>query len=190
MIGMNVARRYARAILELGVESGNLDGLVTEIASAADTYAASPELRAVLGDPLVSHAAKRGILTDLGRELGLSPVASNALRLLGDRRRLGILPAIAQILKEMNDLRRGVVRAEVTTAVRLSEGYYAKLQEQLARMTGKTVVLDRREDPELIAGVVTRIGDTVVDGSLRARLEEMKIAMLAEENLRAAEPSS
>jgi F-type H+-transporting ATPase subunit delta len=98
--------------------------------------------------------------------------------LLGDRRRLHALPAIAQLLKEMGDLKEGVLRAEVTTAARLPEDYYAKLQKQLEKMTGKRVVIDRREDPSLIAGVVTRIGDMVIDGSLRTRLSEMMNALL------------
>jgi F-type H+-transporting ATPase subunit delta len=89
-----------------------------------------------------------------------------------------VLPAIAQILKEMGDLREGVVRAEVTTAARLPEDYYARLEKKLEKMTGKRVVIDRREDPSLIAGVVTRIGDLVIDGSLRARLLEMTNALL------------
>ena len=78
----------------------------------------------------------------------------------------------------MSDLREGVLRAEVTTATRLSDAYYTRLQEQLEKMTGKRVVIDRREDPSLVAGVVTRIGDTVIDGSLRTRLQEMSHALL------------
>jgi F-type H+-transporting ATPase subunit delta len=180
VIGSNVARRYAKAILELGSERGKLDALVNEMSDAAAAYKSSPELRAALENPLVALDAKKAILDELSQRLGLSPTAHHALRLLGDRRRLRALPAIAQLLRELNDAKRGVVRAEVITAVRLSDGYYQRLQTELEKMTGKKVVLDTREDATILAGVITRIGDMVVDGSLRSRLQEMKTALLAD----------
>jgi F-type H+-transporting ATPase subunit delta len=178
MIGTNVARRYAKALFELGVDAGTLKSLVFEVREIADVYAESLELRRVLDNPLVADAAKRAVLTDIADRAQASTVVKNALLLLGDRRRLHALPAIAQLLHEMSDLREGVLRAEVTTATRLGPAYYARLQQQLEKMTGKRVVIDRREDPSLVAGVVTRIGDTVIDGSLRTRLHEMAHALL------------
>jgi F-type H+-transporting ATPase subunit delta len=173
-----VASRYAKAIFELAVESGNPDGLVDEISRAAEAYNASAELRGALDNPLVSYEAKKAILGDVAQALGLSVIAKHALFLLNDRRRLRALPDIAQRLREMIDLKKGVLRAEVVSAAPLGEGYLARLQQQLEKMTGKKVVLDKREDPSLIAGVVTRIGDTVYDGSLRARLNQLKHSLL------------
>jgi F-type H+-transporting ATPase subunit delta len=94
--------------------------------------------------------------------------------LLNDRRRMPALPAIARSLREMSDLAKGVVRAEVTSATHLSDEYYRKLHGRLEAVTGKKVALEKRVDPALIAGVVTRIGDTVYDGSLSTRLQELK----------------
>ena len=68
------------------------------------------------------------------------------------------------------------MRAEVTTAAPLGEAYYLRLQTKLEKMTGKRVVIDRRVDASLIAGVVTRIGDRVIDGSLRTRLQSLREA--------------
>ena len=178
MIGANVARRYAKALLEIGVESGNLSAIVADVGTLAAAYEASPELRAMLDNPLVPHAAKRAVLVEVADRAQVSAVVKNALLLLSDRRRLHALDAIAQLLREMGDLREGILRAEVTTATRLGEPYYARLQQRLEKMTGKKVALDRREDPTIIAGVITRIGDVVIDGSLRARLEEMTRALL------------
>jgi F-type H+-transporting ATPase subunit delta len=81
----------------------------------------------------------------------------------------------------MSDARKGVVHAEVTTAVELGESFYERLKSQLERMTGQKIVLDRRVDPTIVGGVSTRIGDTVIDGSLRASLSEMKNNLLAAE---------
>jgi F-type H+-transporting ATPase subunit delta len=178
MIGANVARRYAKALFELGVDAGTLASLVAEVRSIADAYEGSSELRSALDNPLVAHAAKRAVLAEIADRAQASTIVKNAVLLLGDRRRMHALPAIAQLLHEMADLREGVLRAEVTTATRLPDAYYARLQQQLEKMTGKRVVIDRKEDPSLVAGVVTRIGDTVIDGSLRTRLHEMTHALL------------
>jgi F-type H+-transporting ATPase subunit delta len=178
VIATNVARRYARALFELGNDSGSLASVVSEVTALASAYDESVELRTVLDNPLVAHAAKRAILVELADKSQVSTIVKNALLLLGDRRRLHTLAAIAQLLKEMGDAKDGVLRAEVTTAARLPESYYERLKAQLEKMTGKRIVIDRREDPTLIAGVVTRIGDMVIDGSLRSRLDELANSLL------------
>jgi F-type H+-transporting ATPase subunit delta len=157
MIGSNVARRYAKALFELGVDAGTLASLVAEVRAIADAYAGSSELRSTLDNPLVPHAAKRAILAEIADHAQASTIVKNAILLLGDRRRMHALPAIAQVLHEMSDLREGILRAEVTTATRLGDAYYARLQQQLEKMTGKRVV---------------------IDGSLRTRLHEMTHALL------------
>ncbi len=178
MIAAHVSRRYASALLELGTEGGNLDALTGEMEATANAYEASEELRAALDNPVVPHPARRAILAELSDKLGVGPTAKHTVMLLGDRNRLKLLPEIAQMLREMNDQRKGLVRAEVTTAAPLSEAFYSRLKEQLEKMTGKRVVLDRKQDPALLGGVVTRLGDMVLDGSLRTRLESLRNALL------------
>lgn len=178
MIPGVIAKRYATALLELGSESGQLDGLVDELARAAAAYDASAELRAAFDDPLVAAGVKKAILMELSERLGLSPTSKNALGLLLDRRRIRALPAIAARLRETADLRRGILRAEVMTAMPLPEDYFEKLQRELERITGRRVALNRKLDPTLICGVVVRVGDKVYDGSLVARLKQMREAIL------------
>jgi len=173
-----IAKRYATALLELGTESGQLDTLVEELQRAAKTFEASAELRAAVADPLINLQSKQEILTEIADRLGLGQTAKNALGLLLSRRRLPALPAIAQRLREMADEKRGVLRAEVHTAMPLPEEYFTQLQQQLERVTGRRIALDRKLDPSLICGVVARVGDTVYDGSLIARLRQMKETML------------
>ena len=173
-----VARRYAKALLELGTELGTLDALVDEVTAFAAAWHASPELRNALENPLVAHDAKKAVIVELATRLGVSTTTRNTVLLLVDRRRAKTLPHLAQTLREMADTRKGLLRAEVTTASPLSDGYYSRLQVQLEAMTGKKVVVDRRTDPTLIAGVVTRIGDRILDGSLRTRLESMRDALM------------
>lgn len=178
MIAGVVARRYAKALLELGTELGQLDALVEEIGAVAASYEGSAELRAALENPLLSYAVKKSIVTDVAQAIGLSQMALNTVHLLNDRRRMPALPGIAKLLREMSDKKKGLLRAEVVTAAPLSDAYYARLKQQLEKMTGRSVVLDKREDPSILAGVITRIGDTVYDGSLRSRLHEIKHALL------------
>ena len=172
-----VARRYARALLELGTAQGQLDALVEELAAVGDAWEASPELRNAIENPLVPLAAKKAVLTELAAKINASTTTRSTLLLLLDRRRAQALPYIARTLRELADARKGIVRAEVTTAAPLADDYYKRLQATLETMTGKSVVVDRRTDAALIAGVVTRIGDRIFDGSLRTRLQTLRDAL-------------
>jgi F-type H+-transporting ATPase subunit delta len=173
-----VARRYAKALLELGAETGTLDRLVEEVATVAQAWETSPELRNAVENPLVGLPMKKAVIGELAEQIGATPTTRHALLLLVDRRRMATLPYVARFLRELADARKGVVRAEVTTAAPLSEAYYGRLQAQLEKMTGKKVVVDRKTDPLLIAGVVTRIGDRILDGSLRTRLQSIKDSLM------------
>ena len=177
MIPGVIAKRYATALLELGGEATSLDALVNEVDSAAQAYDASEELRDAFENPLVPPQAKKEILRELGEKLGLGQTSRSFLGLLLDRRRIRALPAIAQRLREMADRKRNVTRAEVLTAMPLPEEYFDKLGRELERITGQKVVLDRKLDPSLICGVLVRVGDTIYDGSLVARLKQLKDAM-------------
>jgi F-type H+-transporting ATPase subunit delta len=172
-----IAKRYATALLDLGSESGQLDALVEEIASASATYESSVELQHAFENPLIPAAAKKAMLHDLVEALRLGVTARSFLGLLVDRRRIKALPPIATRLREMADLRRGITRAEVLTAMPLPEEYFEKLQRELERITGQKVALDRKLDPTLICGVLIRVGDTIYDGSLIARLKQLKETM-------------
>lgn len=172
----SIGRRYAKALFEIGKEEGSLAALSAQITSFAQTYASSEELRLALDNPLVTEEAKHQIVVELGKRLGLGETASRALRLVTDRRRLRALPDIAKHLGALVDADANVERATVVSAVPLSEPYVRKLRAELERTTGKKVELTQSVDPSLIAGVVTKVGDRVIDGSLRARLASFRHA--------------
>ena len=174
-----IAERYARAIFELGVENNNLAALATEVRNFAEAYGLSLDLRSVLENPLVALEQRDKVLREVAGRLGLGPLALSTVRYLASRRRLGVLPDIARRLGGLSDEKEGVVRASVTSAGPLPEAFYLKLAAELTHRVGKKVVLDRHEDPSLIAGVLTRIGDNTIDGSLRGRLEHIERALLS-----------
>ena len=174
-----VAERYARAIFALGVETGTLAALADQVRRFAGAYQSSIDLRSVLDNPLVPVEQRQKVLAEIATRLGLGPFALNTVRYLAVRRRLGALPDIAQRLDSLSDEQQGVVRATVTSAQALPESFYQRLGEQLTTLVGRKVLLDRREDPTLIAGVITRIGDNTIDGSIRGRLEQLERQLLS-----------
>jgi len=178
MIAAHVSRRYARALLELGRAEGSLDALVADVAKIAEVYEGSHDLRVSIDNPLVPLPTKKAILGEVCDKLGVGKTAKHTVLLLGDRRRIVLLPEIATMLREMNDVQKGLLRAEVTTAVALSDAFYQKLLTTLEKLSNKRVVLDKKHDPALIGGVVLRIGDLVLDSSLKTRLDGLKQALL------------
>ena len=174
-----VAERYARAIFELAAEAGQLSEVSTQLKAAAAAYAESPELRAILSNPQVKESARDALLKDLGARLALATLALNSVRLMAHRGRLSALPDVASMLEHLADEKAGVLRATVTTARPLTEELYQRLAAGLEKRTSRKVVLERREDPSLIAGAVTRIGDHTIDGSLKGRLAALERQLLA-----------
>lgn len=173
-----IADRYAKAIFELANEAGQLTQVAEQFATVAQVYSGSKELRGVLDNPVVSLEQREAILKDVGTRLGLSALALNSVRYIASRRRLAVLPDIARRLAVLSDEKAGVVRATVISATALGESYFSKLKAQLEKRTGKKVQLSREQDPSLLAGVITRIGDHTIDGSLRGRLEALERQLL------------
>lgn len=169
-----VAVRYARAIFEIGVETSTLPDLVERIGRFAKVYQDSLELRSVLDNPLIEIEKREAILRDVAQAVGLSGDGLNAVRLLAARHKLRALPEVAKKLGTLSDEHAGIVRATVTTAMRLPDAFYQRLQSELEAVIKRRIVIERREDPSLIGGVVTRIGDNTIDGSVRGRLEEIQ----------------
>jgi F-type H+-transporting ATPase subunit delta len=173
-----VAERYAQAIFELGVETGGVTALIEDFRKLADLYEQSEELRKVMSNPLVSEADRLATVHELSDRLGLTDLAKNAVGLLTRRKRTSALTGIANELDRLSDQRAGIVRATVVSAEPLSESFAEKLTEELKSMTGKRIVLEQRHDPELLAGLVIRIGDQVIDGSARTKLAELSAHLL------------
>jgi F-type H+-transporting ATPase subunit delta len=174
----SIARRWARAVFELGKEAGSLPAVSRDLGAFADVYAGSDELATALDNPLVPEPARDAIVGDIAGRLGLGEIAKNTLRLLVRKRRIAAVPEIARQLARLSDEDAGLLRAEVTSAGPLSEAYLGRLRAELEKATGRKVAVSHKQDPSLIGGVVTRIGDQVIDGSVRARLAGFRDSLL------------
>ena len=175
MTSRAAAARYARALLDVVIkERGNPEQVEQELASMAGIIGTHPELQRVLTNPAIPVTAKRGVVQELTSRVKVSPPLAKLALLLADRDRLGLLPELLDVYRERLMDHRQVVRAEVTTAVPLSQDRAAQLEKRLSELTGRRVMMTAKVDQSLIGGIVTRIGSTVYDGSVATHLETMK----------------
>ena len=169
-----VARRYARALFDVALEEKQVDKVGQELDAFVTGYEASSDFRDLGQTPSLSYAVRANIVAELGQRLGASQATIQTVSLLAQRQRLAALPELASFFHEMSDEQQGILRATVRCAVPPSAGYLDKLKKKIEDATAKTVVITFEEDASLIAGVVTQIGDRVVDGSVRGKLDQLR----------------
>jgi F-type H+-transporting ATPase subunit delta len=178
MLNLQLARKYSRAIFEIAQEEDKLVPYGKELADIRAGLDSVPAAMAFLTNPVVETKAKKDLLTKLFQG-EVSEDIYHFLLLLVDKRRIGLIDAIEEQYRAMSNKARGIVIADVTTAGKASEEQQKKIQSRLAEVTGKTVELRLHENPALIGGVVVKIGDRRIDGSIAGRLETLKKELLA-----------
>jgi F-type H+-transporting ATPase subunit delta len=164
---------YAAAILEVAKAEGELARVGDEMFRIARAFESSVELRDALTDPRLPVERKKGIVDDLlgGKS---SSLAVNLVNFVIGVGMASDLPAIADRLAERAAAERNKVIAEVRTAIDLDDKTIARLAVSLSRATGKDVEVKTVVDPRVVGGVVARVGDTVIDGSLSHRMQEVR----------------
>lgn len=170
-----IARRYARALVSLGKDDSVIDQLGTDLDTFLDVMGLGDGmLKAALENPGISVGERKAVLEQVLERTQLHSYTANLLRVLMDNGRFLHLGAVAVAYRDMADELAGRVRATVTTARALDAGGVAEVQSALADMTGKTVLVDFQVDAAILGGVIARVGDTVFDASVRARLAAME----------------
>lgn len=172
----NAAKRYAQAVFDLAKERGTLDAWQADLDALAQ--AMSDPLAAVFfADPAVAEERKRAVLdTALA---GSQPEARKLARLLLERNRLAEAPRIADLYRDLVRDERGIAVAEVTTADPLPPGAEAMVRERLQALVGKQIELRPAVDPSIIGGLVARVGDRVIDGSVVSQLRKLRARLAA-----------
>lgn len=175
-----LADRYADALADVAVQQHAIAQVRQELSDFLAMMRLSPDLRLLLESPAVQRTNKRAAVTALVEQMGASQVLRNFLCVVVDRGRTRLLPEIQVAFDKQLDERRGVVRAEVSSATELAEPEKAELRAALTKLTGKQVEAQYRLDPTLLAGAVVRIGSTIYDGSVRTQLERLRERLTSE----------
>lgn len=174
MKNLAIARRYAKALLLIGKEDGQAETYREELGGMAELVAGEKALDQAINNPLYDVDQRRDVLEAVIRQGSLSKVMNSFLLLLFDKGRFGILGHINEFYQILADELKGIARASLVSASELSTDAVEKIREALSQKTGKKVLLEVEQDPSLIGGIVTRIGDLVLDGSIKTQLLNMR----------------
>jgi len=169
-----VARRYATALADVVMKNGETDSVRSELKIWEQLIAGNLELESAFGNPSIAAAKKEAVLEGLLGRTKPSKTTSNFLRVLLRNGRLTDLSAVNEKFELVLEARSGVVSGEVISAHELSDAERKELMENLEKLTGKTVKLDFGIDKNIIGGVVTRVGSTVYDNSVKTQLENLR----------------
>lgn len=174
MKNMAIARRYAKALLLIGKEDGLAETYKAELAGVSELIEAEKELGQALTNPLYNAANRKKVLESVIAKLDLSKAMQSFLLLLFDKGRFGFLSTINDFYQKLADELKGIARASLVSASELSSETIEKIRVALSDRTGKDIILEVEQDPSLIGGIVTRLGDLVLDGSIRTQLLNMR----------------
>lgn len=169
-----VARRYAHALLDASIKQKIFTSVLDELEMFRKQLAEVPALRELFLNPAVPPQKRQKILNDIGKKSGTHQLTLNFLRTLIHRDRLNLLDQIIVSAEQQFLERQGILVVEVITSRPLEPDEERQLVEKLEKFTGKKIQIDNHIDKSLVAGVVTRIGTTLYDGSITTQLDQLK----------------
>ncbi len=173
----SVARRYAAALMNQALASGSLDTVSSELNGVAQTLTGSPLLAAYLANPLVVRERKKAVIGQVfEKEVGKATMGF--LNLLVDKRRIDAFSEVKTELDRLVRAHKNVALASATSAVPLTAAQLKDLEKALEARTGKDIELTTSVDPSLMGGILVRIGDTVLDGTVKGKLERLREQLL------------
>ena len=183
MKNLAIARRYAKALMLIAIEDGQAEQYREELQGLAGVLNENPNLEQAITNPLYGADGRRKVLEAVIEKGSLSKVMTSFLLLLFDKGRIGFLSDINDFFQKLADELKGIARASVFSATELSSDAVEKIRASLADRTGKEIILDIEQDESLIGGVVTKIGDLVLDGSIKTQLLNMRESLKRGENV-------
>lgn len=168
-----VARVYAEALLDLGMAADSLSRIVDDLHAVRKLFDEDRTFREFFGSPRIDPIEKKRILAKAFGERLDRPVMG-LLSVLVDKRREMVIDNIVDEFDRFRDLREGRVHAHVTSAVPLAEGLREEIRTRLEKATGKKVKVHERVEPRVLGGLLVKLGDRVLDGTLRRRLDRLR----------------
>jgi F-type H+-transporting ATPase subunit delta len=176
-ISLGIASRYAQALFEIAKEENGLKALEADTDALGAALAASPELGVMIGSPVVAREDQANAMAAIAAKMGLSAVMSNTIALMASKRRLFVLPQLIANLRARIAEEKGEVTAEVTSASAMSAAQVKALAASLKAKVGKDVKLQTSVDESLIGGLIVKLGSTMIDTSVKAKLAALQNAM-------------
>ncbi len=174
MIDTTLAKRYAKALVEIGQANDALDKYGSDLTALSGIIAESRDFREVLESPVFTKDDKKRIARDILNKIGADPMVINFVNVLIDRKRINQLDGVETAYRSRVDEIRGITRGEVISAESLEESDLGRVTEALSKISGKKVLVTSKVDPFLIGGLVARVGDMVFDGTIRTQLNQLK----------------
>ncbi len=168
------AKRYAKALHMIAREGGTAEAAGRELEAFRDVLAAEGAARDVLARPWIKPGDRRGVATAIARKAGAGKLVQDFVGLVAERGRMDHLTEIVAAYRALVDEDLGRARAEVRTAVALSDGEKRQLSARLERALGKRILLEEQVDPALLGGFVAQVGSLILDGSLEGQLARMR----------------
>ncbi len=176
MTGNIVARRYAKALFAVAQASdkGAMTQYGEDLARLAGVLENAPELTKIFRNPIFGVEEKRGVIVSVLDKVAPCAMVRNFCLLLADKNRLAFLPEINASYSMLLDSAQGVLRGKLVTAVKLSDVVQKNVVDKLQSESGQKVILDYEVDQDIIGGLMLKIGDKVLDASIRAQLQILK----------------
>ncbi|MFM5885167.1 MAG: F0F1 ATP synthase subunit delta [Novosphingobium sp.] len=169
--------RYASALYDLASEAGKVSSVESDLETLGQALSASPDLAALIRNPRLTRESALAAMKGLGDHLKLSPLTQQFLGVLAQNRRLSQLPQVVSAFAGIAAAARGEVAATVTSAHPLDAKQISAIAAKLKAREGKDVKLTATVDPEILGGLIVRIGSTQIDNSIRTRLNTLANAM-------------
>jgi F-type H+-transporting ATPase subunit delta len=168
------ATRYAKALLYVAIQESDPAAIERDLTGIVDAMRQHDDLRRAMTSPGVPQTARVKVVNAVAAQAGVQLPVAKLLAMLAERGRLELLPVLLEVYRERLLAHNNIVRASVTSAAPLGADRVRQLEASLSELTGKRVQLETSVDDTLIGGVVTRIGSTVYDGSIRTQLQKMR----------------
>lgn len=172
--------QYANALADVALEQGQGEAVLAQLSEFALAYSESHELRNLLNSPAVSPEAKHVVVEKIVERMGASRIIRNFLFVVLDHHRSSQISHIAESVQHVILSRQGVAEADVVSATEMNDAQKSALLQNLEKQTGKKLQAKYSVDASLLGGALVRIGDTIYDGSLRNRLNQMRERLAAE----------
>ena len=176
-VSTGIAARYASALFDLAKDAKALKALEADTDALSAALAVSPALADMIASPVISRAEQSAAMAAIAAKMGLNTLTANTLALMADKRRLFVLPQLLAQLSALIADEKGEITADVTSATKLTAAQAKKLAETLKAKVGKTVKLNATVDESLIGGLIVKLGSTMIDTSVKARLAALQNAM-------------